>query len=84
MAKGVKTGGRKAGTPNKVTADIKEAILAAFDKVGREEYLAAIAMSKPEAFCTLLGKVLPTQVTGAGGGAFQIQIVTDVERAEAG
>jgi hypothetical protein len=23
MAKGVKTGGRKAGTPNKVTADIK-------------------------------------------------------------
>lgn len=74
MAKGVKTGGRKAGTPNRVTADIKDAILAAFKKVGAEEYLATIATTKPDAFCTLLGKVMPTQITGEGEGPVKLVV----------
>ena len=57
-----RTGGRKAGTPNKLTRTIKEAIEAAFDEVGGPKYLARMANEQPAAFMTLLGKVLPTQV----------------------
>jgi len=63
MAKGYKTGGRKAGTPNKLSANVKAAILAAFDKVGGSEYLEMIAKTKPDVFCRLLGQVLPLTIT---------------------
>lgn len=62
MAKGQKTGGRQKGTPNKVTANIKEALQAAFDEVGGKDYLVKIATSDPKSFCTLIGKVIPQDV----------------------
>jgi hypothetical protein len=66
MAAGRKTGGRTKGTPNKVNAAVKEAIIGAFNKVGGESYLVKVAESDPRTFCALLGKVMPTQLTGAG------------------
>jgi len=57
-----KTGGRKAGTPNKLTKTIKAAIEEAFDEVGGVAYLVQMAKDQPVAFMTLLGKVLPNQV----------------------
>jgi hypothetical protein len=68
MAKGRKTGGRVAGTPNKNTTALKDAIMAALDTVGGQAYLERVAQEDPKTFCTLLGKVLPMQVTGEGGG----------------
>ena len=63
-----KTGGRKRGTPNKTTASIKDAILRAFEKVGGEEYLAMVAKRDSRTFCSLLGRLLPSEVkTDAGG-----------------
>lgn len=62
MAKGQKTGGRQKGTPNKVTANIKEALQAAFDEVGGKDYLVKVAATDPKAFCTLIGKVIPQDV----------------------
>lgn len=59
-----KTGGRQAGTPNKITATVKMMVLTALDKVGGEKYLAKLAKTHPQAFATLLGKVMPTQVVG--------------------
>jgi hypothetical protein len=38
---GERRGGRQVGTPNKVTATLKEMILAALDKKGGVEYLVA-------------------------------------------
>lgn len=67
MAVGVKTGGRKKGTPNKVTALLKDAILqagAAAHPDGMVGYLTKQANESPAAFMTLLGKVLPTQISG--------------------
>lgn len=75
MAIGRKTGGRQLGTPNKLNADIKSMILAALHKVGGAAYLCRQAEQNPAAFMTLVGKVLPLQVTGAGGEALQIRIV---------
>lgn len=66
--------GRPPGSPNKITADIRSAILNAFQKVGGEEYLVVQARQNPVAFMTLLGKVLPMQVAGEGGGPLRIVI----------
>jgi len=62
-----KTGGRTKGTPNKLTSDVKDMILTALDKAGGVNYLVARAADSPAAFLTLVGKVLPLQVTGANG-----------------
>ena len=43
-----KAGGRQKGTPNKVTADLREAIMHAFDKVGGEDYLVRVARKNPQ------------------------------------
>jgi hypothetical protein len=57
-----KHGGRKPGTPNKSTQEVKAKILAALDMVGGEKYLAQVARTHPAAFIALVGKVLPMQV----------------------
>ena len=69
--------GRKKGSPNKLTADIKAAILEAFQEAGGAQYLKQVALDNPQVFCTLVGKVLPMQVTGEGGGAIKITWTDD-------
>jgi hypothetical protein len=54
--------GRPKGSVNKLTADIREAIKQAFADVGGAEYLKMVAQTKPEVFCTLLGKAMPAEV----------------------
>ena len=68
MATGKKTGGRKKGVPNKLTGQLKDMILGALADVGGQKYLAEQAVENPGPFLTLVGKVLPLQVTGEGGG----------------
>ncbi len=60
--KRTKTGGRKAGTPNIATADIKDMIKTALSGAGGVEYLQGVAASHPAAFCTLLGRIIPADV----------------------
>jgi hypothetical protein len=62
-----KFGGRKKGTPNKHTALIKDMIIQALDKAGGVDYLVGVAKDNPAAFCTLIGKVLPMNVTSEDG-----------------
>lgn len=67
MAAGRKTGGRSRGTPNKITADLKRAILEAAEAAsegGTVGYLTAQAVANPVAFMSLLGRVLPMQIGG--------------------
>ena len=48
--------------------------MAAFDEVGGVDYLKTVATTDPRTFCTLLGKILPTQVTGdAEAGPVRIE-----------
>tara|TARA_R110002072_G_scaffold83875_1_gene190030 strand:- start:1048 stop:1338 length:291 start_codon:yes stop_codon:yes gene_type:complete len=60
-----KTGGRKKGTPNKVTTSLKDAIMNAFDVLGGEEYLVEIAKQDHKTFCSLLGRVLPKEISAS-------------------
>lgn len=80
--------GRPPGVPNKTNALLKEAILRAAELAGNKlddknegglvSYLTVQAEMNPGPFMSLLGKVLPMQVTGEDGGA--INIVARIER----
>lgn len=60
--------GRPKGVPNKITGDLRRAILEAAEAAGGEGgtagYLTLQAAQNPAAFMTLLGKVLPTTLAG--------------------
>ena len=81
MALGRKTGGRQPGSLNKMSGDIKTMVVGALAGVGGTEYLMRQAEQNPNAFLSLVGRVLPLQVTGDGGGALRIEVVTGVARA---
>jgi hypothetical protein len=73
---GERRGGRQAGTPNKVTAKLKDMILTALDEAhedGAVAYLKAQAAASPTAFLTLVGKVLPLQLTGEDDGPIKME-----------
>ena len=60
-----KTGGRAKGTTNKLTADVKAMVLDALDQAGGVSYLLTQAQTNPNAFMTLVGKVLPTTLNAS-------------------
>ena len=59
-----KIGGREKGTPNRITADVRAMLLGALGRAGGEDYLVEQATANPKAFMSLLGRLIPTQVTG--------------------
>lgn len=77
MAIGKKTGGRRKGTPNKLTGEVKDMILRALAGVGGVAYLQEQAHANPGPFLALVGKVLPLQVTGKDGGPVKVAQVVD-------
>lgn len=58
--------GRPKGAANKVTKALKDMVLHALEDAGGQAYLSRQANENPTAFMTLVGKVLPLQVEGAG------------------
>jgi hypothetical protein len=60
--------GRKKGSPNKLTGELKEMILEAANLAGGEggtvQYLRTQAAANPTAFMSLLGRVLPMTMAG--------------------
>jgi hypothetical protein len=65
--------GRKKGTPNNLTREIKLAIENAFIELGGEKYLVRVGKKRPDVFCALIGKLLPMQITGKDGGPIQAE-----------
>ena len=78
MAKGMKSGGRVAGTPNKVTSEAREAIgmFVQSNAHRLQEWLDAIAETDPEKAFSLFQSVIEyhvpklarTELTGKDGG----------------
>lgn len=56
--------GRPKGSPNKIQAAVKEMVIQALDDAGGVDYLVTQSRENPTAFLTLVGKVLPLQVSG--------------------
>lgn len=57
---------------NRDNRDIREMIVGALCAVGGTNYLARQAEQNPVAFMSLIGRVLPLQVSGEGGGALVV------------
>ena len=69
-----KWGGRPKGGVNKTTKAFKEALLNVFHEIGGEEKLAKWALSNPDEFYRLCGRLIPTELTGSGeGGLIEIK-----------
>ena len=45
--------------PNKLTANVRACIMAAFADAGGKDYLVTVAKTDRRTFCMLLGKLLP-------------------------
>jgi hypothetical protein len=79
MAAGAKTGGRKAGTPNKATANAKAAIEEVFEGLGGATALKAWAKASPDNekafYIQIWPKILPLQVNGPGSNGEHIHKV---------
>jgi hypothetical protein len=57
-------------------------ILGALSAGGGQAWLEKQMEANPAAFMTLIGKVLPLQVSGADGGPVTFQVITGVKRAD--
>lgn len=81
IGKGTPGPGRPKGAANRENKLLREMILQALDENGGVEYLAEQARNEPKAFLSLLGRVLPLQVTGEGGGALVVEITRFADKA---
>lgn len=83
--------GRSKGTPNKTTALLKDAILKAAEATGQDGkgkgkltgYCRYLAISEPKAFAALLGRILPTQISGDPENPLEVITMTTADRARA-
>lgn len=73
--------GRKKGVPNKITKSIRDMILGALDQAGGEKYLLQQAKENPGPFMTLVGKILPTQITGDKNNPVAFTTIVDEDQA---
>lgn len=80
MAKGIKTGGRVAGTPNKLSGTAKENIAAVFVRLGGTAAMAEWAKENQTAFYSLYSKLLPHEVTTPDGQPFQVVFPNQVSK----
>lgn len=79
--KGLKTGGRQAGTPNKVTAEAKAAIEECFRRLGDVDALVAWAEENRSTFYEKIWpKVMPLQVKHGGDDENESPIVHEIRR----
>ena len=83
--------GRPRGVPNKTTVELKGMILAALDHAGGVQYLVERALDPKTAaaFISLVGKVLPMTIAGAGANGEHVivrveRVVIDANKAAQG
>ena len=75
MAKGVRLGGRQKGTPNKLTASVKEAFHAAYIGIGGDSALAEWGQANRTEFYKIYARMLPRPLEipdGADSGSLTI------------
>ncbi len=72
--------GRKRGSQNKLTRDIKEAIEQSFEALGGQFWLENLARRNPSAYAQLIGKLLPLQ--GSGKDRQEVVVVLEGDDAK--
>ncbi len=67
--------GRPKGASNKLTIELKSAILGALQEVGGQKYLVGVAEEHPAVFCALIGKLVPAEVKAQLTGEHTVTVV---------
>ena len=85
MAQGRKTGGRQAGTANKVTTAFKTAVQIVYEDIGGHKAFAAWARENPGDFYRIASRLIPTEIAATGDSlnrsiTVQLSFVKPVER----
>lgn len=77
-------GGRKTGTPNVVTRDLRVMILNALERCGNEDWLQELAETNSGAFAALLKGILPKpiEISGPEGGAIENKVTVEFVHTE--
>lgn len=74
--KGERRGGRKAGTPNKVTTAVRQAIQDAFDGLGGVPALVEWAKKNKTLFYTkVMPRIVPLSVTSGTDGPLALELI---------
>lgn len=76
---GERRGGRKKGTPNRVTTSVKDAFLAAHQGIGGVATLQAWASNNQTEFYKLLARLIPTEVTAPEGHVLGVVVLPAVK-----
>ena len=63
-----KTGGRTAGTPNKLSTTVKDNVVAVFEGIGGIEKMKEWAVENPTPFYNIYSKLLPVEAKLEGAG----------------
>jgi hypothetical protein len=71
--------GRPKGSENKITKSLREAIKESFDKVGGVQYLQRVAEEDPRAYLTIVGKVIPAELSAKVEGGLDITILSGID-----
>ena len=76
MAKGRKTGGRKKGTPNKMTTTFREAALEVFQELGGVPAFVTWARThKSDFYVRVMTRLIPTEIATSTDAPLPLQIV---------
>jgi hypothetical protein len=68
MAQRLKTGGRQAGTPNKVTTAFKDAVRFVYDDIGGNAAFASWAKENQTEFYKIAARLIPTEIAARDSG----------------
>lgn len=73
--------GRPKGSKNRVTATVKDNILAVYEKVGGRDGMARWAKANPDAFYQMYGRLAPKEVIADVDANLTVELVSylDVE-----
>lgn len=74
MSKGQKSGGRQAGTPNKITAAFKDAVRTVYEDIGGHAAFGSWAREHPTEFYRIAARLIPTEVALRGEQAVTIVV----------
>lgn len=79
---GKKWGGRKKGTPNKITTSVKESLVAVYERLGGDKAMYEWAQTNQAEFYRHWIKMLPTEVSADLNSNGPIQIVWNQPEAD--
>ena len=68
MALGKKSGGRKKGTPNKLTRAFRDAVHVVYEGIGGDKAFTEWAKANPTEYYKIAARMIPTEVVGPGAG----------------